>query len=75
MECMGHQNMADETQKTVLYNADNCPCLNVNCDLYKKCDECIKRHHSSSKYPLTACEICQKDGCEKVNPEKYQRDK
>lgn len=54
-----------------MYCAEKCPCLNTGCDLYKKCEECVKRHHASAKYPLTACEICQKEGCESANPVKY----
>ncbi len=52
----------------MLYDSENCPCLNIDCDLYRKCDECIERHRSSDRYPLTACEICDRDGCEYANP-------
>ena len=38
----------------MLYDPQSCPCLNVDCDLYMNCEECINRHHSSRKYPLTA---------------------
>lgn len=58
----------------MLYNPKTCPCLNVKCDLYKNCKECIKRHHSSSKYPMTACEICEKEGCDKAHPGIYFKD-
>ena len=54
----------------MLYEAEKCQCLNTKCDLYKNCEECIKRHHSSARYPLTACEICEKEGCEKADPRK-----
>jgi len=57
-----------------LYDARNCPCLNVACDLYKKCDECVKRHHASHRFPLTACEICKKEGCDKADPRVYKND-
>ena len=52
----------------MLYDSENCPCLITDCDLYRKCDECKERHHSSDRYPLTACEICDRDGCEYANP-------
>lgn len=74
MKSTSNKSLADKENVTtsILYNAESCPCLNVNCDLYKKCDECIKRHHSSAKYPLTACEICKKEGYTQVHPAKYQ---
>ena len=59
----------------MLYDSANCPCTNVNCDLYKNCEACVKRHHSSEKYPMTSCEICEKEGCEKANPVSYFRNK
>ncbi len=55
----------------MIYNAENCPCLNLDCDLYRQCDKCMERHHSSERYPWTACEICDREGCEKVDPMKY----
>ncbi|MCH3950970.1 MAG: hypothetical protein LKE33_08595 [Acidaminococcus sp.] len=54
-----------------LYFGEECPCLNTECDLYRNCVKCAARHHASEKYPLTACEICQKEGLEKVNPVAY----
>lgn len=73
MDCFTSKNLKQETEthQASLYHAACCPCMNINCDLYMKCDECIKRHHSSSKYPLTACEICKAEGCKQVNPAKY----
>ncbi len=53
------------------YCAAECPCLNTKCDLYKNCDACIERHHSSERFPLTACEICDKEKCETANPVSY----
>ncbi len=55
----------------MLYDSENCPCTNYNCDLYKQCEECIARHHSSEEYPLTACEICEREHCERANPLEY----
>ena len=48
-----------------------CVCTNVNCDLYKKCEECVLRHHSSYKWILTACEICEKENLENADPVEY----
>ena len=56
----------------MLYNPSSCPCLNVKCDLYQNCEACIKRHHASERFPLTACEICDKEGCDKANPAAFQ---
>lgn len=53
------------------YHAEECPCLNTGCDLYRKCPECIERHHSSPKFPMTACEICEKEGCSEADPVAY----
>ncbi len=39
-----------------LYDAENCPCKNVNCARYKDCEPCIAFHHSNERYPQTACE-------------------
>ena len=55
----------------MLYDSANCPCANVKCDLFRKCDACIERHHSSEKYPMTSCEICKKEGCDKADPVAY----
>ena len=55
----------------MLYDSANCPCTNVNYDLYKNCRECIGRHHASETYPMTSCEICEKEGFEKANPVSY----
>ncbi len=52
----------------MLYCKETCPCLNTACDLYQNCGACIERHHSSEQYPLTACEICEREGCEKADP-------
>ena len=54
-----------------LYCSEECPCLNTDCDLYRNCDACVARHHSSEKYPMTACEICKKEGYAKANPVQY----
>ena len=59
----------------MLYDPKNCTCLNVDCDLYLNCEECINRHHSSRKYPLTACEICKQEGCEKAEPRGFRQEK
>jgi phage terminase large subunit GpA-like protein len=55
----------------MLYCGDKCPCLNTGCDLYRQCDACVARHHASTKYPLTACEICAKEGCTTADPVQY----
>lgn len=61
-----------EEVNEMLYCAEKCPCLNTKCDLYKRCTECIERHHASDKYPLTACEICEKSDCEQADPRKQK---
>lgn len=69
------QTVSGDAPKAALYDAAHCPCLNVKCDLYQNCEPCIARHHASAKYPLTACEICARDGCAQVDPSKYRVDK
>lgn len=59
----------------MLYCSEKCPCSNTDCDLYRKCDACTARHHSSEKYPMTACEICEREGCAVVNPVQYFKEK
>lgn len=55
------------------YCPEACPCKNTGCDLYRNCEECVKRHHASEKYPLTACEICEKEGWDQADPVAYFR--
>jgi hypothetical protein len=59
----------------MLYCSEKCPCVNTDCDLYKNCDACVKRHHSLKKYPMTACEICEKEGYAKADPVQYFNEK
>ena len=59
----------------MLYDSASCPCMNATCDLYRNCKACIERHHASAKYPMTACEICEKEDCERADPVSYFKNK
>ncbi|MCD2435089.1 hypothetical protein LQE88_03640 [Acidaminococcus sp. NSJ-142] len=39
-----------------LYDPSTCPCPRTSCPRFAQCEPCIAFHHSSKKYPLTACE-------------------
>jgi len=45
--------MKNSTDKR-LYNSETCPCSQVSCKNYKKCEDCIKAHHDAGG--KTSCE-------------------